>query len=149
MRSYTQIIALLLTITLCPFVAADKLYKWVDAKGKVHYSDKPPVDTHKVTDITDDLKPVNTSRTNDETARLKQVFPQESEAERAYRQQTQQQEARQKHQRDRACARARADLRKMQGRVIFVDKNGKRYTISETERARRAEELKKLVDKRC
>lgn len=42
-------IVLLFCLAVLPFgVQADKLYRWVDAQGKVHYGDVIPADAHQV-----------------------------------------------------------------------------------------------------
>lgn len=40
-RTVIRLLLLLLTLSALPAVCADSLYKWVDAQGNVHYSDKP------------------------------------------------------------------------------------------------------------
>ena len=40
-RTPIRLLLLLLTLAAMPLVCADSLYKWVDAQGNVHYSDKP------------------------------------------------------------------------------------------------------------
>ncbi len=47
-RSLTHIALLLMTLSVLPAVLGDSLYKWVDAQGNVHYSDKPQPGATKI-----------------------------------------------------------------------------------------------------
>jgi|HubBroStandDraft_5_1064220.scaffolds.fasta_scaffold138465_2 hypothetical protein len=47
-RSLPHIALLLLTLLVLPAVLGETLYKWVDAQGNVHYSDKPQPGATKV-----------------------------------------------------------------------------------------------------
>jgi hypothetical protein len=38
-----QVIIIVLLLLYCPFVIAEKIYKWTDENGKVHFGDKPPL----------------------------------------------------------------------------------------------------------
>lgn len=45
MKKFTLLLACLLSITFTHSAMAGKIVKWVDANGKVHYGDKPPMPT--------------------------------------------------------------------------------------------------------
>ncbi len=38
-----QFMIIVLLLIYCPFTIADKIYKWTDENGKVHFGDKPPL----------------------------------------------------------------------------------------------------------
>jgi len=71
-----RIVLLLICLTIIPFGAqAGKLFRWVDAKGKVHYGDLPPVDATQVILI---KSPADTEPVEDmpyETRLAHQNFP--------------------------------------------------------------------------
>lgn len=143
-------ISVLLLLLLTSPALADKLYKWVDAEGRTHYSDTPPADPNTATtDVSSELKAVNRSQANKETKKLGDVFPKETVEEQRYRQKQQQQAQKQQNAHQKRCRQARRDLKRLQGRVVFVDADGKRYTITEKERIQRAEQMQQLVNRYC
>ena len=150
MKNRHVLALLILLVSANTDVVADKIYKWVDDNGKVHYSDRPPPKRLRDSaEISTDLKPVNKSQAGAEIVRLQRVFPQQSAAERAYRERQQRRTEQQQRERDLACQRARADLKTLRGPVVFIDENGKRFSVSEEERERRAKELEQLIAENC
>lgn len=71
-----HIVLLAICLALMPFGAhAGKLYRWVDAQGKVHYGDAPPADAARVETkkLSDSVAP--TEDLPYETRRAQQNFP--------------------------------------------------------------------------
>jgi len=71
-----RIVLLLCCLALMPLGAqADKLYRWVDAQGKVHYGDMPPADAAQVETrkLSDSVAP--NEDLSYETRRAQQNFP--------------------------------------------------------------------------
>lgn len=127
-------------------VNAQALYRWVDADGKVHFGDRPPAEA-KAESLNGQLKPVNGA-----TPTLRQDFPdtsrsREIEQEYAARKESQQSQSLQRQQ--IACNRARRQLQILQGRVYFVDEQGKESTISERQRQQEASRLEAEIRRHC
>jgi len=71
-----RIVLLLGCLTLMPSGAqAGELYRWLDAKGKVHYGDLPPVDAMQVTPIKSPAAAAPGEDLPYETRRAQQNFP--------------------------------------------------------------------------
>lgn len=125
------------------------IYRWTDAQGKVHFSDQPPEERITSEEVSDQLSPLNRDSSTQETQKLQQVFQQETPEEKVL----QQQEKNQQQQRDRktkkTCQQATQKLRRLQGRVYFVDKKGKEIVVSEEERAERAQRLEQEIRRYC
>ncbi len=69
-------IVLLFCMALLPFgVQADKLYRWVDANGKVHYGDVPPADGAQVEAMKFPAAAAPVADLPYETRRAQQNFP--------------------------------------------------------------------------
>ncbi|WGL15576.1 DUF4124 domain-containing protein [Microbulbifer bruguierae] len=137
---------LLAAFSLALEAGAGELYRWVDEDGRVHFSDRPPVEA-KAESLDGQLKPINSA---DATRKID--FPDSSRAqqiERDYVQRRQAQEARDLHQRQIACNQARRQLEILKGRVYFVDADGNQTTISERERAEKASALDALIHRHC
>jgi len=71
-----RIVLLLSCLAMMPSGAqADELYRWVDAKGKVHYGDVPPADAAQVTTIKSPAAAAPVEDMPYETRRAQQNFP--------------------------------------------------------------------------
>ncbi|WOX04177.1 DUF4124 domain-containing protein [Microbulbifer pacificus] len=139
-------LSLLAGFALAFSTSADELYRWVDAEGKVHFGDRPPVEA-KAESLDGRLKPINgadpTLRQDfPDTARSRQI-----EQEYAARKESQQSQSRQ--QQLNACKHARRQLQILKGRVYFVDENGKESTVSERERQQEAVKLEAQIRQHC
>ncbi|MFC6633618.1 DUF4124 domain-containing protein [Microbulbifer taiwanensis] len=136
------VIALMLAAT----AGAGELYRWVDKDGKVHFSDRPPAEA-AAENIEDELRPINTADATaprDRSVRRQQANPQQ---EYENRQRQQQQERQQKV--AQACNHARRELRMLQGRVAFIDGQGKEIKMTERERQQMAARLQGEIRRAC
>lgn len=71
-----RIVLLLICLAVMPLGAqAGELYRWVDAQGKVHYGDVPPVDAMQVTSIKSPAAVTPGEDLPYETRRAQQNFP--------------------------------------------------------------------------
>ncbi|WP_428819483.1 DUF4124 domain-containing protein [Microbulbifer sp. MCCC 1A16149] len=125
---------------------AGELYRWVDADGKVHFGDRPPVEA-EAESLDDQLKPVNSA---DPTRR--QDFPDTRRAEqieREYAARKQPRKANAQRQQQAACAHARKQLKILKGPVYFVDREGNESTISERQREDQARALEQRIRQVC
>lgn len=117
-----------------------EIYQWRDASGRVHFGDKKPAaaDTEVVSrQVTE----VNTDESAAERKKLERLFKAESAAERAHRQRQEVEQRRNQAERERQCEQARRQLELLQGPVYFTREDGSSFSISESERERRAFEM--------
>lgn len=122
-----------------------EIYKWTDKDGKVHYGDKK---VKTAEDITNTVKKQNIDTSTEEHQKLETVFRKENAADRAYKaQQAMPDPAAENH--ARRCAEAKDTLSKLEGRVNFIDENGKVVKTSEQEREARAGEMRKILADNC
>lgn len=124
------------------------LYKWKDANGKWHFSDKAPADGNTTVEKAA-LGETNTTSTRETNEHLKKVFPGETPEEAAHRRQKVVQEKEKQARIDEICRQARKRLDIVRGRVIFLDENGKQVQVSEEERRARAIALEKEIKQYC
>jgi len=127
-------------------IDAQSIYKWQDENGKWQFSDMPPANSDTPVEKSNP-NPVNTT-TNTNRA-LKKVFPSQSAAETRY----ENQQANTKAQRSAAitqwCNQARKRLSIIEGKVVFLDEQGRALQVTEEEREARALALRKKIRKNC
>lgn len=140
---------LMLILLLCGGVfsasfSAAEIYRWKDAQGKLHYSDKKPAAAAE--DITRAVSKQNIDTSTAEHQKVEQILRRENAADRQYQhEQLQQQEARQAQD----CAALRQRIKRISGRVQFVDDDGKDVHVSEAERNARLLELNNYLKREC
>ena len=128
--------------------------KWVDAQGRVHYSDQPPPPDAQ----TKTLRPV--SGTGDPAssgvAAAKTVAEREAELKRDnLAKQAEADKAAQKKATEDAlrinCANAQANLRSLQSgvRMMEIDANGQRSFMDETQRQQRIAKTQQEISTNC
>jgi Domain of unknown function (DUF4124) len=126
-----------------------EVYKWVDEKGKTHYSDKPHDEKAETVQIkkTPELDPTHKSRA-EKQRRLLKVLDEE-------RQETKQRKAAataEKHKREANCAKAKKELQNMKNAsFLYKESNDPKNPLiySDKERAHFTEEAKKAVQHWC
>jgi hypothetical protein len=129
---------------------AEELYRWVDADGKVHFGDRPPL-AAKAENIEGAMRPINTAdggSTQASTAANSNVNTQR-QLQREYENRQQQRQQKQQQQMAAACFEARKQLRILQGPVYFVDGQGREVQITERERQQQAEQLQQEIARVC
>ena len=149
MKRYFAIIALSI-LTLNAHAA---LNKWVDAEGKVHYSDTPPPDvaTETVrniagkakTDAPADHAPKSVAEREAEMRKAKQA---KDEAAQKQAQKDAEAEAKKKN---CAAARENAQALEQSPRIVTYDANGDRSFMDDAARAQRLEEARKTISSSC
>jgi hypothetical protein len=141
---------LLLSWLLLPLAAgAQGLYKWVDEKGVVHYSDTPPAG--KPGQKLNIAPPPPLDSQAPQRSRSWQEQLQDSN-ERRHQEEKQQMEARQKaREAEQKCLRARSALDSLQrDRPLYrVDQQGERVFMEDAERRRLAESWQQQADAHC
>jgi hypothetical protein len=147
-RNFT-VIALLL---VC-FNAHAGLNKWVDAEGKVHYSDTPPPEV-----TTQNVRNIAGKEQTDAPASYspKSIAEREAEYRKAKQEKT---EASQKNAKQAAnaeirktnCAAARRNARTLEAgtRVVTYDANGERTYLDDQARTQRLEEAQQAISDNC
>ncbi|EGG99279.1 hypothetical protein imdm_1301 [gamma proteobacterium IMCC2047] len=125
-----------------------EIYRWIDEQGNVHFGDKPHADK-QATDITGNVQLKNIDQSADRTQQSLQQFDLRQQVQSVETQQRQAQQQKKGQKLNQACHDAKQRLKILQGRVIFVDKNGNEIKRTEQERQQRADALRKNIKKYC
>ncbi len=149
MKRYFTIITLLL---IC-FNAHAGLNKWVDADGKVHYSDtRPPgVTTQDVRNVAGKEQTNTTSGYSPKSiAEREAEYKKAKQAKKEASQEKAEQEA-MNEAKKRNCAAARENLRTLEAspRVFTYDANGERTYLDDSARAQRMENAREAISSNC
>jgi hypothetical protein len=150
MKKYILFLAIGLVIA-SPLALAQKIYKWVDKDGTVHYGSQPPghnaqeVRIHQMpaapapepAQKSGDKPPPSFMESYEKEQKDKAAAAAKAEQEKALR--------------DKNCAIARKRLAtlKIGGRIVEADANGERKFLSDEEIQSRQQEAQKDVDKWC
>lgn len=149
MKRYFTII----TLALISFNVHAGLSKWVDAEGKVHYSDTPPpeVTTQSVRNIagkdqTDAAASYSPKSIAEQEAELKKAKQLKTEAEQKKAQQDANAQIRKSN-----CAAARENVQTLKGstNIVTYDAKGERTYMKDDARAQRLDEANKAVSTYC
>lgn len=139
---------LALSLLLLTTTALGGVYKWTDATGRVHYSDKPPATESEKLDI-------ETKRTDTEqlTARLNEEAEQRAQADTIIADQSEQEELERQQQarREENCGRARKAMDSLLSATRIYEPlpgGGRRY-LEQDEVDQRKAEAQSDVDKWC
>lgn len=143
MKSYVMLLACVWTLT-----AQAELYRWTDADGKVHFSDRKPdaAQTQGAEVTEEEIKAINIQDSKAASEAMRQVFPDESHPP---VQENSERERELAERKEAHCREAREYLRKVSGRVQFIDKDGKMVHVSERERQERQAEMETYVKEHC
>ncbi len=150
MKPYVALVAL----SLFSLTAQAELHKWVDADGKVHYSDTVPPEVGKAQAVPNfagkaqveapaQYSPKSVAEREAELKKTKQ-----EKAEAAEKQAQKDAEAATKKQN---CAAAQENLRTLEagGRIVTYDANGERTYLDDAAREQRLTEARKSVSTYC
>lgn len=142
----TCAVGLFSVLLFCSPLTHAEIYRWVDEHGKTHYSDKKPKTNAE--DITLEVKKQNIDTSIEEQRKLQQIFRAENEADREfYRQQQLKNQPSPEHRQH--CNEMRNYLNKIDGRVQFIDEDGKVVQVTEAQRRQRVEETQRYLDEHC
>ncbi|GAC1031910.1 DUF4124 domain-containing protein [Pseudomonas sp. No.21] len=126
---------LLLLVVLLPGLASAEIYRWTDASGKVHFSERPQAGAQQV-----QVKPQVVERdeaTREREQRTEQFF----DARRQEQAEAQRKAADARNQRQQQCGKLRSDLARLREGASFyrLDEKGERqyYSDGEIDAARR------------
>lgn len=143
----------LIALSLLGLNAHAALNKWVDAEGKVHYSDSPPPDVKAQT-----VRPLSGKGQAEAPASYSSKSYTEREAELKKSSLEKEETSKKKAQQDAAaearkrnCAAARQHARSLEEgtRVFNYDANGERAYLDDDARAQRLEEARKTISADC
>ncbi|GAA5442946.1 hypothetical protein Misp06_01122 [Microbulbifer sp. NBRC 101763] len=127
-------------------VSSAELYRWVDEDGRVHFSDRPPT-AGKAENISGKLGPINSAEA---TRKRESLFnPSSASIDREYEQRQQKEQQARQQEMEQLCAKARQRLATLNGRVAFIDKNGKEVHVTGLERQEMAKKLQRQIASRC
>lgn len=133
-------IFLLLSISV---MADAEVYRWVDKDGKTHFSDNKPKTAAE--DITAKIKKQNIDTSTQEHQKLEEIFRKENAADREFKQQ----QAQPTEEQLQRCKKAKQYLHNIDGRVQFIDEQGKMVNVTEEERKARVLETRTFIQKNC
>jgi hypothetical protein len=143
----------LILLSLLSLSAHAGMHKWVDADGKVHYSDTPPPDTkaesvRNMSGKGQQAAPVDYSSKSyaEREAELRKSRQEKQEAgEKSAR------EKAQKEDRTRNCSVARENLRALEdgARLVTYDENGERRFLDDDAREQRLNDAQSAVKANC
>lgn len=143
MKRYLPVCLLLIS-----FSAYGALTKWVDAEGKVHYSDEPPPDNVKKKALSVPHDPAGTPQKTfvEREAELKKA--QKAEGEAALKAAKQQEEALAKQ---KNCTGAKANLKILESSAPLAtyDDKGERSLMDDATRKQNIEEARKQISTFC
>ena len=138
---------IIFTLLISPRLIAE-VYKWTDASGKVHYSDQKPEKQPNAKEVTQDIKKANTDTSSQEQQKLGTIFRKENDADRNYQQQ-QARDAQPSPDQQERCQNARNFLKRLEGRIMIADENGKEVRFTDAERRVKAQELRDQINDNC
>ncbi len=143
----------IITLSLISFGANAGLSKWVDAEGKVHYSDTPPPEVK-----TESVRNISGKGQTEAPATYSPKSYAEREAELKKSRQEKEEAAQKKAQQDadaetkkRNCETARQSARFLEEGtpVVTYDANGERTFLDDSARAQRIEQARKAISANC
>lgn len=137
---------LIVLLLATPIVANAEIYKWTDAHGRVHFSDKP-VDKNGKTEIVEvkDYKPgtdENVRRIYERNDRLRHVTMEKTPKNPKAPAPT-------ANKKQANCKAATARLARISRRVEFRDEQGNVIPTTEKERASKEQELRLWISENC
>ncbi|MGI9288201.1 MAG: DUF4124 domain-containing protein [Pseudomonadales bacterium] len=142
----------LLTIFLLIGHSATKagIYKWVDANGKVHYSDKVP-SQEKAQELDIDLGPVEANPELEQYRQRNRALIKVWDEERNQLQSQQAEQRKQVAQQRQRCAKLQReyDSSRRAGFLYVPRKDGERDIYSDEQRAEYEQQLASYLRKRC
>lgn len=144
------LIGLILSVQPLNPAVADT-WRWTDAQGNVHFSDKPPEDAEASPEEVEVKGPppigqgAEVKAIRERTLRLFEAEAEERRKTQLEQEKAQQKQAARKHQ----CDRVRQKLRILEGPVRYVGEDGNRYDVSEERVAADRERLRQWIEENC
>lgn len=156
MSSINQIKLFLLALVFVSGICHGEIYKWVDEKGKVHYSQTPPSKSAEKLDIDENATttPAAVGQQNQQpsNAENQKKYSDYLEQERLERKEKREQKKQEKAEARSKCHSVRAQLDDMnQGGILYyeLDENGERKFVGDKRVEVRKDKLRKYLRKNC
>jgi hypothetical protein len=153
-RRRSSVVPLAVAIVLAAFCAAQPalgaLYKWVDANGRIVYSDQPPTGDVKVETISGPPPPSNPNAPAELANKQFENRKQQTEAAAGAKKAMQQRADAEK--RLDACREARAELTRLSADQVLlytVNEKGEQVFMNDAERKRRREATEVFIKGNC
>lgn len=126
-----------------------EIFKWYDEKGQVHYGDKP-VNNSQPVEI-DDRSFSGAMDTSARRSEQRQKLLDAMEEDRQKKNKEQAKQEKQEAKNKRQCIRARDRLLRFEkaGSLYNLDENGNRVTLSEEQKKKTIEDLRKNIELHC
>jgi hypothetical protein len=127
------------------------VYKWVDAEGNTVYSQVPPNDGQHPETVASPPPPAETPAEAQARLNALQQRLEDAREDRELADQAQQKSTREAAARRDNCAKARSNLQKLEQRArqLIGDGNGNYRRLTPEEKAKRAAEYKKIIQRDC
>ena len=154
MRAPSALGAMLCVLALTCQAGDNSIYKWTDAKGVVHYGDRPAPPGEMVKSEQAIDKSQLTSGENLEAQKALATGARDNsqkQREQAGKEQSSKEAAEREAARAKTCQSAKDAQRTLQagGRVAGVNEKGERYFLSDEDIAAKARDAQKAVDDNC
>lgn len=146
---------ILLTLTALFFIAAPasaEMYRWVDAQGKVHYTDQPPAETSKSSKKLDiPNKPASPATAGGKSWQEKELDFKKRQSASAESEAKKKKEADDAKTKAENCEKSKKALRSLEegGRVKTYDDKGNPVVMDDAQRAKATSDAKKSVSEWC
>jgi hypothetical protein len=143
---HTAILGYLLFIffTLSCISTQAEVYRWVDAQGKLHFSDKKP--RGPADDITKEVMKNNVDESSEEQRKVSKILRKENDADRDY---AGREFAEKMNQQIQRCNKLREEYQFLYKRIQFLSPEGKIIDVSEKERSDAAANLATQIRNEC
>ena len=142
-----EMFLLVMGLVTSPFDVWAEVYQWQDEHGQTHFGDSAPVGTNS-DNISDQLEQINIS-TDFSSPEIMLQYEEQRAAKKIKKRQDIIEQKTKKPSVSQTCKNARQYLNLIEGRVVFMDKQGKEVKVSERQRKNRALEVKKLIRQKC
>jgi Domain of unknown function (DUF4124) len=143
----------IIALALCSLNVHAGLNKWVDAEGKVHYSDTPPpeVKTEAVRNISGKGQVEAPASYSQKSIAEREADFKKSKLEKEETAQKKSQQDAEKAIRKSNCESARHNARAIEegARITSYDEKGERTYLEDSARAQRLEEARKAIAENC
>ncbi len=125
-----------------------QMYKWTDANGNVHFSDKPQPNAQKLEIRTPGSSGIGTSNRQQ---RSQQELLKDLEYSRRQREQEAARSAQQRQQQEQRCVQLRNRLRTYEDvdYVFYRDESGNKKRLSSDHKKQEEQKLRKQIEENC
>ena len=140
---------ILIVSILTGFSSHAEVYKWTDKQGNVHYTDRSVKDSREMNVYAEDDKKKQVK--TDDRAEKRRKLIDAMEEDRREKEKLKKEEQKRKQSLRRKCQWAKDQLRGYEtaGGIYNLDKDGKRVVLSDKQRRKVTNRLRKDIKKHC